>query len=596
MTERRFALIIANNEYEREKDFPPLKAPIEDARQMAEVLSDPHIGGFQVLPLLINKDRAEVESTIEIFFCNDDRQPDDLLLLYFSGHGLKHLPLGNKLFFAVKNSNKSLPIGTAVAASTLNDMMKASPSQKQVLLLDCCYSGAFSREFTRKGNTEVNVRDHFEEGKGKFVLAASGGIEESYEYDRPDKKLSVFTEVLVEGLRSGKADIDMDNEISFEDLWSFIEAEVPARKPGQRPQHLALEAHKKILIAHNPFPRQKLTNEIEAMLNSIDPDIRTFAFQKLIMLSNSVGEYTMIARSRLEEFTRKKDPQLMALLSDKSKQGVLQESSSTQQIPRESHKKMVALLTPQKRTTGGHELYILGDMEFVKIPKGEFIMGSTEKNKLSYGNERPQSKLDIPYDFWMGRYPVTNARYVLFRKFHEFLKSKVNHPVVNVSWDDTLEYIEWLNHQYQSDLPSGFQFILPSEAEWEKAARGEFGNEWPWGNKFDPSLCNSAEGGVKDTTEVGAYSPRGDSPYGCADMCGNVWEWTRSIFKDYPYNLGDGREDLKSTYGRVLRGGSFLNDRGVARCAFRNWYYPNGGGDLIGFRLVIVSPIFTSGL
>jgi formylglycine-generating enzyme required for sulfatase activity len=139
-------------------------------------------------------------------------------------------------------------------------------------------------------------------------------------------------------------------------------------------------------------------------------------------------------------------------------------------------------------------------------------------------------------------------------------------------------------------LPRGYAFRLPSEAEWEKAARGEFGFEWPWGNEFDPNKCNSSEGGKGGTTPVGLYSSAGDSPYGCADMVGNVWEWTQSLWKNYPYDAKDGREDVKSTDTRVLRGGSFLNDRRSVRCAYRVRGGPNNRVRYRGFR-VVVSPI-----
>jgi toxoflavin biosynthesis protein ToxD len=133
---------------------------------------------------------------------------------------------------------------------------------------------------------------------------------------------------------------------------------------------------------------------------------------------------------------------------------------------------------------------------------------------------------------------------------------------------------------------------LPTEAEWEKAARGEYGNEWPWGNEFDKNRCNSSEGRQRNTTPVNSYSPQGDSPYGCADMAGNVWEWTHTLWQGYPYQAGDGRENEKASGARVLRGGSFgFLHRGV-RCAFRdlNYYNPDNRDYDLGFRLC-VSPI-----
>jgi len=164
---------------------------------------------------------------------------------------------------------------------------------------------------------------------------------------------------------------------------------------------------------------------------------------------------------------------------------------------------------------------------------------------------------------------------------------------VNVSWNDAQAYCEWLNQIKDVNLPKGYVFRLPTEAEWEKAARGEYGNIWPWGNEFDKNKCNSSEGGKGSTTPVGAYSPAGDSPYGAADMAGNVWEWNQSLYKDYPYKLDDGRENIKADGTRVLRGGSFLSDSRDVRCAIRSSRNPNLRLNDLGFR-VVVSPLLLS--
>ncbi len=240
---------------------------------------------------------------------------------------------------------------------------------------------------------------------------------------------------------------------------------------------------------------------------------------------------------------------------------------------------------------------IFGGISFVFVPKGKFLMGSREDNKLAYDSEKPQHTVEILRDFWIGQYPVTNEQYDLFVQAKGGMhpvsnwQKKKNHPVVNVSWNDAQAYCKWLNGQIQNSefKIQNLEIRLPTEAEWEKAARGEFGFEWPWGNEFDKNKCNSSEGGKGGTTPVGVYSPAGDSPYGAADMVGNVWEWTQSLFEGYPYNAKDGREDSKASGRRVLRGGSFYYDLRFVRCAVRldnlNLLF-----DLNGFR-VCASPI-----
>lgn len=235
-----------------------------------------------------------------------------------------------------------------------------------------------------------------------------------------------------------------------------------------------------------------------------------------------------------------------------------------------------------------------GGLLFALVPSGKFLMGSREDNPRARSDEFPQRSIEIPYQYWVGRYPVTNEQFAKFledtHQKHTWeydWKEKVNNPVVKVSWDDAQEYCSWLTQRFGNRLPEGYVFRLPTEAEWEKAARGELGFEWPWSNEFDLERCNTSERGIGDTTLVGKYSPAGDSPYGAADMAGNVWEWTQSLYKPYPYNPKDGREDLKSRKPRVLRGGSFYYNSGGARCASRNWNIPGYRYVDLGFRVVV---------
>jgi len=162
--------------------------------------------------------------------------------------------------------------------------------------------------------------------------------------------------------------------------------------------------------------------------------------------------------------------------------------------------------------------------------------------------------------------------------------------VVYVFWHDAVVYCRWLSEV------TGRPYRLPSEAEWEKGARGTDGRIYPWGNQWDAERCNNKEGGKGDTTPVGAY-PQGASPYGPLDMAGNVWEWTRSLWgKDwkepsfkYPYDPDDGREDLEAEGYRVLRGGSWFFSRDLARCVERDGYLPVSSVSYVGFRLCVVS-------
>jgi formylglycine-generating enzyme required for sulfatase activity len=236
--------------------------------------------------------------------------------------------------------------------------------------------------------------------------------------------------------------------------------------------------------------------------------------------------------------------------------------------------------------------------ELIHIPAGEFLMGSDpEKDELAYDDEQPQHRLSLP-EYYMAKTPVTNAQYLAFvqaagQKPPKHWKGgkppggKEDHPVVYVTWHDAMAYCQWLAEA------AGKAYRLPSEAEWEKAARGTDGRIWPWGNEWEKKRCNSGEGGPGETTPVGQYSPGGDSPYGCVDMAGNVWEWCSSLRKPYPYDPKDGREDAKAKGGRTLRGGSWDVNRRYARVSYRYGTLPDYFTFSVGFR-VDVAPVSSS--
>ncbi|MFC1463971.1 MAG: formylglycine-generating enzyme family protein [Candidatus Brachytrichaceae bacterium NZ_4S206] len=264
-------------------------------------------------------------------------------------------------------------------------------------------------------------------------------------------------------------------------------------------------------------------------------------------------------------------------------------------------------------------------LPLVRVPAGEFLMGSDKaKDKAARGDEVLQHWVYLD-EYLISKYPVTVAQFAAFVKATGYktraeeegsawnwvdkgwkeikganwqrprgpksdVAQKQNHPVTCVSWDDAMAFCKWLSEA------SGRDVRLPSEAQWEKAARGSADDRlWPWGDEPPTARHCNFDMNVGDTTPVGAYSPLGDSPYGCADMAGNVWEWCADWHDEKEYARRAGKEvrnpigPLQGT-ARVLRGGAFLSVADFVRCAGRDWDDPVTRSDYIGFRVCARSP------
>jgi formylglycine-generating enzyme required for sulfatase activity len=297
-------------------------------------------------------------------------------------------------------------------------------------------------------------------------------------------------------------------------------------------------------------------------------------------------------------------------------------------------------LGPVERAAAGDTMAKLGDprphvtivdqMQFCHVPPGPFWMGSEDRDR-----EKPQhlnEHLDAAY--WIARYPVTVAQFRAFVEASGYrpatercLEGLDNHPVVNVTWHDARSFCAWLTEWWREKgwLPRGWEVRLPTEAEWEKAARGgveiphtplisepselivDRGNialqnnpaprrSYPWSEETDPNRANYDDTGIGATSAVGCF-PGGTSRYGAEDLSGNAWEWTRSLWGTnwsepdfgYPYDPKDGRENLDAGNDvlRVVRGGSFYSSADGVRCAARLRHAPNDRLWDLGIRVVV---------
>jgi formylglycine-generating enzyme required for sulfatase activity len=216
----------------------------------------------------------------------------------------------------------------------------------------------------------------------------------------------------------------------------------------------------------------------------------------------------------------------------------------------------------------------------VEVPAGTFTMGNDNGKK----DEAPAHEVDLPA-FEIDKFEVTNADFALFveatdhqtdaekmglsRTWRDAAEGKDNHPVAYVGWNDAVAYCEWVGKR------------LPTEVEWEKAARGTDGRLYPWGNEYDPNKLNGKDSGIRGTTAVGSFADSA-SPYGVFDMAGNVWEWTADWYEAYP-----GSSYQSPYYGeqfKVVRGGGWFETADFLRTTARNATSDTAANDDLGFR------------
>ena len=257
-------------------------------------------------------------------------------------------------------------------------------------------------------------------------------------------------------------------------------------------------------------------------------------------------------------------------------------------------------------------------IEFVPIPGGTFTMGSPDSEKERRADEGPQHTIDLA-PFWMSKCEITWDQYDVWGESIDIARRQIfgkqpteldkvadavtrptppytdmsfgmgkqKNPAICMTQHAARKYCEWLSAK------TGHYYRLPTEAEWEKAARGTDARRYPWGNEWQADYCNT---GTKTTTPVTMY-PEGKSPFDCFDMVGNVSEWTNTVWGHdpaesdfpYPYRADDGREasQTEEHVNRIFRGGSFRDRKALLTCSARRWYSPNRRDKRRGFRIVL---------
>ncbi|HUZ56381.1 MAG TPA: chaperonin GroEL [Streptosporangiaceae bacterium] len=244
----RYGLLIAAGEYE-DQTLHQLRAPHQDVDRLAAILEDPEVGGFTSVTVL--RDTADYQLRMAIEEMLTGRLRDDLVLVYFSCHGI--VDGQHRLYFATTNTRHMRPAGTAVSRTFVNEQLEACTAGAKVLILDCCYSGAFAEGFKSAPMSALEGQA----GRGYVVLAASDAYEYAYEADSVTDaapRASAFTDVMIEGLSSGAADLDHDHRIGVDELFRYVQAGVRRRSPNQTPRFWANDAELNIYLATVSHP------------------------------------------------------------------------------------------------------------------------------------------------------------------------------------------------------------------------------------------------------------------------------------------------------------------------------------------------------
>ena len=282
-TSAREALIVATDAYEDGK-LRALRAPARDAAELARVLGDPAVGDFRV-GVSLNEPDHVVRRKLSEFFA--DRARDDLLLLHISGHGLKDED--GTLYFANANTSVEHLEATAIPSEFVNRQMTRSRSRRVVLLLDCCFGGAFARGMVHRAGESVAIKEEFD-GQGRVVLTASRAMEYAFEGGalEGEARPSIFTAAIVEGLESGQADRDGDSRVSVDELYDYVYDRVREATPNQTPSKWTFDVYGDLYVARSPFPAvvepAELPLELRAAMESPFAHVRAGAVEELALL------------------------------------------------------------------------------------------------------------------------------------------------------------------------------------------------------------------------------------------------------------------------------------------------------------------------
>ena len=347
----KLALIIANTEYS-DPGLAQLTAPGKDAKDFGRVLDSPEICAFNDVVVLVNETSSKVGEAVDYFLSN--RKPDDLVLLYFSGHGIRDEY--GALYLAVKNTSRARLRSTAIKSDFIREAMDQSRSRRQVLILDCCNSGAFTQGTKAATGVSLGTASAFEAGYGRIILTASDSTQYAWEGDKVigETDNSLFTHFLVEGLE-GRADLNGDGQITVDELYEYAYEKVKLATPKQTPSKFSSKQQGEIILRESmriediqavPLPPE-LVNAIENPL----PFVREGAVRQLegILKSKNIG-LARTAREALERIESEDDSRRVSQAATQVLESIRQaEKAEEERTVRERAERIAAQKAEEER-------------------------------------------------------------------------------------------------------------------------------------------------------------------------------------------------------------------------------------------------------
>jgi formylglycine-generating enzyme required for sulfatase activity/uncharacterized caspase-like protein len=574
-TGRYYALVIGNNNYQYVRH---LQTAETDAKEVEALLRDSY--GFQT-KLLLNATRAQIIGALTAY--RRELTPDANLLIYYAGHGYNDRD-ADKAYWLPVDASKDDPANW-ISADDITTTIKVIPARHVLIVADSCYSGTLTRSGIGADIPASTQRQQYLQkmlaGKSRSLMA-SGGDEPVA--DGGSGIHSIFADALLRGLRQ----IDKAQFTARELFNEYIEESVAGRA-SQTPEYdpLRNSGHEAGDFVFIKVKRDSKTIAVAVGASpvKVDPAQQELAFWTAIQNSTDPedfkdylarypnGLYAGLARRRV------------AALTSAPPAG-----NTARPTPTPTGGGVAANTTSTARPGGRpQQMQSRAGIEFVWIPAGSFMMGGNK-----YADEKPAHRVTISEGFYMGKYEVTQARWQAVMGSNPANFKDDNLPVDSVSWDEAVSFIAKLNAQND-----GYTYRLPSEAEWEYAARAGTTTAFAFGDSLSSAQANfdgnypyggAAKGVYREKTmPVGSFQP---NAFGLFDMHGNVWEWCQDWYHgSYAGAPTDGSAWLnggEQEY-RVVRGGSWVNNAYNCRSAYRLRNAPDNCLNLFGFRVVAVA-------